>query len=198
MRCIRHFVRQKSWDRCQTVEIVCGCRYTKRLTTLRQREPCFDASINPHRHPAVYATRYHLQRTPDPPAGGRNADGAESVDARHAPGAGSPERADGRADFASRPGQKQRSTELAQWREANPQLAKNCRAASEALAKVQTEFLSTLSNEINDNPEVLIDGEFMLNEFIDRYGPRLAHLNGVLQVLAQLGSTPNPTNNNHP
>jgi hypothetical protein len=34
----------------------------------------------------------------------------------------------------------------------------------------------------------------MLNEFIDRYGPRLAHLNGVIQVLAQLSSVPNPAN----
>jgi hypothetical protein len=31
----------------------------------------------------------------------------------------------------------------------------------------------------------------MLNEFVDRFGPRLAHLNGVLQVLAQL-SAPAP------
>jgi len=31
-----------------------------------------------------------------------------------------------------------------------------------------------------------MDGEFMLNEFVDRFGPRLAHLNGVLQVLSQL------------
>ena len=84
-------------------------------------------------------------------------------------------------------GQKQRQHEISQWKEANPRLAKSCRAASEALAKVQTEFLATLTTEINENPEVLIDGEFMLNEFIDRYGPRLAHLNGVLQVLAQLG-----------
>jgi hypothetical protein len=90
-------------------------------------------------------------------------------------------------------GQKQRATELAQWKEANPRLAKNCKVASEALAKVQTEFLATLTTEINDNPDVLMDGEFMLNEFIDRYGPRLAHLNGVLQVLAQLGNTPAPT-----
>jgi hypothetical protein len=92
-------------------------------------------------------------------------------------------------------GQKQRAAELAQWKEANPRLAKNCRAASEALAKVQTEFLATLSTEINENPEALIDGDFMLNEFIDRYGPRLAHLNGVLQVLAQLGgNAPHPVN----
>jgi hypothetical protein len=86
--------------------------------------------------------------------------------------------------------QRQRAQELAQWKEANPRLARNCRVASEALAKVQTEFLATLATEINDNPEALMDGEFMLHEFIDRYGPRLAHLNGVLQVLAQLGSTP--------
>ncbi len=84
--------------------------------------------------------------------------------------------------------QRQRAQELAQWKEANPRLAKSCRAASEALAKVQTEFLATLATEINDNPDALLDGEFLLHEFIDRYGPRLAHLNGVLQVLAQLGS----------
>jgi hypothetical protein len=34
----------------------------------------------------------------------------------------------------------------------------------------------------------------VLNEFIDRYGPRLAHLNGVIQVLAQLSSVPDPAN----
>jgi hypothetical protein len=91
-------------------------------------------------------------------------------------------------------GQKQRASELSQWKEANPRLAHHCRLASEALAKVQTEFLATMTAEINENPEALIEGEFFLNEFIDRYGPRLAHLNGVLQVLAQLGSTPIPTN----
>src|SRR3954453_859529 len=53
-------------------------------------------------------------------------------------------------------GQKQRNTELAQWKEANPKLAKSCKFASEALAKVQTEFLATLTTEINDNPDVLI------------------------------------------
>src|SRR5579871_1113659 len=92
-------------------------------------------------------------------------------------------------------GQKQRANELTQWKEANPRLAHRCRTASESLTKVQTEFLHSLTNEINENPEALSDSEFFLNEFIDRYDPRLAHLNGVLQVLAQLGSAPNPTNN---
>jgi len=90
--------------------------------------------------------------------------------------------------------QRQRATELGQWKQANPELARNCRTAAEALSQVQVEFLGNMTREINDNAEALMDGEFMLNEFVDRFGPRLAHLNGVLQILAQLSSTPNPAN----
>jgi hypothetical protein len=88
---------------------------------------------------------------------------------------------------------RQRSTELGQWKQANPQLARHCRMAAEALGKVQSEFLESLTQEINVHYETLLDGEFMLNEFIDRFGPRMAHLNGLLQVLSQLSATPNPT-----
>lgn len=90
--------------------------------------------------------------------------------------------------------QRQRAGELGQWKEANPQLARHCRRAAESLSKVQTEFLGMLTREIGDNYEAMLDGEFMLNEFVDRFGPRLAHLNGVLQVLSQLSAAPDPTN----
>lgn len=94
--------------------------------------------------------------------------------------------------------QRQRSADLRQWKQSNPQLARGCRQASETLSRVQTEFLQKLTEEVNHDPEALLDGDFVLNEFVDRFGPRLAHLNGVLQVLAQLGSatsatTPPPT-----
>ena len=85
--------------------------------------------------------------------------------------------------------QKQRSVELAQWRDANPELARNCRRAAETLGKVQGEFLLQLTEEIIDSEEALLDGEFVLNEFVDRFGPRLAHLNGVLQVVSQLSAS---------
>ncbi len=88
--------------------------------------------------------------------------------------------------------QRQRANELGQWKQANPLLARDCRIAAEALGKVQTEYLVSLTQEINDNYETLRDGEFMLNEFIDRFGPRLAHLNGLLQVLSQLSSAASP------
>ncbi|MEM6688760.1 MAG: hypothetical protein AAF664_04985 [Planctomycetota bacterium] len=83
----------------------------------------------------------------------------------------------------------QRAAELKQWKSANPHLAKQCRRAAETLSQVQTEFLRTMADEIDDSGEYLAEGEYMLGEFVDRFGPRLAHLNGVLQVLAQLGST---------
>lgn len=86
--------------------------------------------------------------------------------------------------------QRQRSNELSQWKDANPLLARRCRAAAEALSQVQTEFLQTLTIDVNDNHEEMMDSEFVLNEFVDRYGPRLAHLNGVLQLLSQLSLHP--------
>jgi hypothetical protein len=90
--------------------------------------------------------------------------------------------------------QRQRAHELGQWKQANPGLARNCRLAAEALGKIQTEYLESLTGEITENFECLRDGEFMLNEFVDRFGPRLAHLNGLLQVLSQLSSTPSSAN----
>ena len=80
------------------------------------------------------------------------------------------------------------------WKEAHPDLARNCRLAAETLSRVQTQFLRNLTEDVEHNEESLIDGEFMLNEFVDRYGPRLAHLNGVLQVLSQLSGDQTPTN----
>ena len=86
--------------------------------------------------------------------------------------------------------QRQRSSELSQWKDANPLLARRCRAAAEALSQVQTEFLQTLTIDVNEHHEEMMDSEFVLNEFVDRYGPRLAHLNGVLQLLSQLSIQP--------
>ncbi|NMC19204.1 MAG: hypothetical protein GYA33_02185 [Thermogutta sp.] len=91
-------------------------------------------------------------------------------------------------------GQRQRAVELGQWRQANPHLARKCREAAECLSRVQTEFLHQLTEEVNNNFDNLLDGEFTFTEFVDRFGPRMAHLNGILQVLSQLSSPPSPAN----
>jgi hypothetical protein len=84
--------------------------------------------------------------------------------------------------------QRQRMAELKSWKEANPELAASCRQAAESLAKVHTEFLAGIARDAAENAEDFADSEYALGEFIDRYGPRLAHFNGVLQLFAQLGA----------
>ncbi len=90
--------------------------------------------------------------------------------------------------------QRQRANELGQWKQNNPHLSRNCRVAAESLGRVQTEFLESLTQEVNENYEALLDGEFMLTEFVDRFGPRMAHLNGLLQVLSQLSANADQAN----
>lgn len=85
---------------------------------------------------------------------------------------------------------KQRLQELHQWKNANPRLAEACREAAETLSRVQVEYLERMTEEISDTADDMQYGEFVMNEFVDRFGPRLAHLNGVIQVLAQLSSPP--------
>lgn len=91
---------------------------------------------------------------------------------------------------------KQRLQELHQWKNANPRLAESCRDAAEALSRVRVEYLERMTEEISDTADDMAYGEFVMNEFVDRFGPRLAHLNGVIQVLAQLSSAPQPTHAN--
>jgi hypothetical protein len=87
---------------------------------------------------------------------------------------------------------RQRTAELAQWKDANPSLSESCRYASEALTRVQVAYLDQITREINDNEDAMVEGEYALNEFVDRFGPRLAQLNGIIQVLATLSNSPNP------
>ena len=85
--------------------------------------------------------------------------------------------------------QRQRASDLRNWRQSNPALAKECRSAVEALSAVQNQFLFRMAEDIQESADELSDGGFMLNEFVDRYGPRIAHLNGVMQILSQLGGS---------
>jgi hypothetical protein len=84
---------------------------------------------------------------------------------------------------------RQRQQDLANWKEANPDLARSCRLAAESLTKVQNDFIHRMTEEAVDNHESMVDSEYMLSEFVDRFGPRMAHLGGVLHMLAQLSAS---------
>jgi hypothetical protein len=80
----------------------------------------------------------------------------------------------------------QRQTELNQWRNAHPELVQSCRSALETLSSVQTDFLQKMADEIESGREDLMESEYMFADFLDRFGPRMAHLNGMLQLLNHL------------
>ena len=85
---------------------------------------------------------------------------------------------------------RQRHAELTQWKEQHPEISQACRQAAETLAKVQAQYVQNITDEVYDGEEGLLHSDYMLGEFVDKYGPRLAHLSGVLQMLAQLSSNP--------
>ncbi len=87
-------------------------------------------------------------------------------------------------------GAQQRAMELKQWRAAHPQLSLACRSALEMLGRVQSEYYDKMVSEIDDSGTSLEYGDYMVNEFIDRFGPRLVHLNSLLQLLSQLAMPP--------
>jgi hypothetical protein len=85
--------------------------------------------------------------------------------------------------------QRQRAQELQQWKKAHPQLAAECRRAADALGRVQAEYLRRVTAEARESAEAMAEGEFVMNEFIDRFGSRLAQLHSLLQVLSHLGGS---------
>ena len=89
--------------------------------------------------------------------------------------------------------QRHRVSELASWKQANPELAYFCKKAAERLGRIQTDYLNSITDEIQNNYETIRDNEYMFNDFVDRFGPRFVHLNGILQVLMQLGNAPDAT-----
>lgn len=86
--------------------------------------------------------------------------------------------------------QRRKAIELALWKRANPELADFCRRAAGKLERVQTDLLSTITEEVEYNADTLLDSEFGLSEFVDRFGTKFMHLNALLQVLSQLGNAP--------
>ncbi len=83
---------------------------------------------------------------------------------------------------------RQRQHQLRSWQSAHPELSQLFRRASQVLQRAQMAYIQRIAEEVVEGGEDLQDGEFLLQEFVDRFGPRLAHLNGMLQVFSHLGA----------
>ena len=78
--------------------------------------------------------------------------------------------------------------DLERWQNGHESVLDHCKESLGNLEQVHAALMGELANYVSENHENLIDGDFALTDFVDRFGPRLAHLNTMLAVLRPLAA----------
>lgn len=81
------------------------------------------------------------------------------------------------------------AADIERWRAGHAGVLETSRETLEKLEQVHAALMSDMAHYVDDNHENLLDGGFSLSDFVDRFGPRLAHLNTMLAVLRPLAAT---------
>lgn len=79
---------------------------------------------------------------------------------------------------------------LARWQQEFPDLADSCRKALPHLERCYGQLIHELADKLNEEEDGL-DNEFTLQEFLDRFGMRLAQLGSLLNLVAPLAEAAN-------
>jgi hypothetical protein len=78
--------------------------------------------------------------------------------------------------------------ELERWQNSHDGVIDHCREALGQLETVHASLMGELASYVDEHHENLVEGDFALSDFVDRFGPRLAHLNTMLAVLRPLAA----------
>ncbi len=78
--------------------------------------------------------------------------------------------------------------ELERWQAGHDRVLDQCRDSLGQLEQVHSALMGELVAHVDENHENLVEGDFALTDFVDRFGPRLAHLNTMLAVLRPLAA----------
>lgn len=78
--------------------------------------------------------------------------------------------------------------ELEKWQQGHEAVLEHCKDSLSKLETVHASLMGELANYVEENHEHLVDGEFVLSDFVDRFGPKLAHLNTMLAILRPLAA----------
>src|SRR4051794_19332030 len=73
---------------------------------------------------------------------------------------------------------------LSRWQQEFPGLSEGCRKAMPLLERCYGQLISDLTERLTDDDG--LDNDFALQEFLDRYGMRLAQLGTILNLVAPL------------
>jgi len=80
------------------------------------------------------------------------------------------------------------SAELERWQNGHEPVLDQCKQTLGQLEQVHASLMGDLAAYVADNHENLLEADFSLSDFVDRFGPRLAHLNTMLAVLRPLAA----------
>lgn len=80
---------------------------------------------------------------------------------------------------------------LNRWGKEFPDLAANCRETLPQLERTYGRIIQELTERLADEGPDALDNDFMLQEFLDRYGMRLAQLGTILNLVASLAEAGN-------
>ena len=78
--------------------------------------------------------------------------------------------------------------ELEKWQAGHERVIDQCRDSLGQLEQVHAALMGELASYVDEHHENLVEGDFALSDFVDRFGPRLAHLNTMLAVLRPLAA----------
>ena len=75
---------------------------------------------------------------------------------------------------------------LARWRTDFPDLGDGCRESLQVLERSYATLMADLVEHLRQDGSGALDSDFSLQEFLDRYGMRLAQLGTILNLVAPL------------
>jgi hypothetical protein len=75
---------------------------------------------------------------------------------------------------------------LARWRQDFPELSEGCKEAMLGLEKAYGMLMTELVEQVRQDGKDALDTDFALQEFLDKYGMRLAQLGTILNLVAPL------------
>jgi hypothetical protein len=85
---------------------------------------------------------------------------------------------------------------LARWEEEFPRIGAACKQALPTLERAYLGLVRELTERVNAAEAAELDDEFVLGEFLDRFGIRLGQLGNILSQLAPLAdAAPTPVEN---
>lgn len=82
---------------------------------------------------------------------------------------------------------------VARWRQDFPDLADACRQSVPILERSYSKLIAELTEHLCQNGGDALENEFALQEFLDRFGMRLAQLGTLLNLVAPLAEAGSPS-----